>query len=62
MVRTQALKHVNYYRPEAITEDMDLAFRLTKAGWIVHQSLIPIKTIVPDTFAKRWKQKKRWNS
>jgi len=62
MVKTAALKEVNYYRPEAITEDMDLAFRLTKAGRIVHQSLIPIKTIVPDTFAKRWKQKKRWNS
>lgn len=53
---------VGQFSHQAIIEDMDLAFKLTKAGYKVEQSLIPVETYVPETFKSRRKQKIRRGS
>jgi len=53
---------VGQFSHQAIIEDMDLAFKLTKSGYKVEQTLIPIKTYVPDTFKSRRNQKIRRGS
>jgi len=60
LVDKKALLAVKKFSIQAIIEDMDLAFKLNKAGYKVQQSLIPIMSGVPDTFKSRWKQKLRW--
>lgn len=62
LVKKQPFLQVNKFSPQMLTEDMDLAFKLNKAGYKVEQSLISIKSIVPDHFRRRWKQKIRRNS
>ena len=61
MVKKSAFLEVQKFSPRVLTEDMDLAFKLNKAGYKVEQSLIFIKSIVPDNFKWRWKQKLRRN-
>ncbi len=46
----------------AITEDMDLAFKLNAGGWRVEQSFYPVRTEVPDTLRKLFRQKLRWSA
>ena len=47
---------------QAITEDIDLSFKLNKAKYKVEQSLYRIETFVPSSLKSRYKQKVRRNS
>ena len=62
VIKREAFLNVGGFTLNAITEDKDLAFKLNENGWRVEQSFYPIKTYVPDTFGKWFKQKMRWNS
>lgn len=61
-IKREAFLQVGGFTRNAITEDMDLAFKLNEYGWWVEQSFCPIRTYVPDTFSKCFKQKLRWSS
>ena len=61
-VRRDAFEQAGRFSINAITEDMDLAFKLNKYNWKVQQSFVAIHSIVPDTLRTRYKQKIRWNS
>lgn len=62
MVRKQAFEAVGAFSANAITEDVDLAFKLNRAGYKVEQSFVFIKTHVPDRWRKWIRQKIRWTS
>jgi len=62
MVEKSAFFKVNKFSSRVMTEDMDLAFKLNKAGYKVEQSFHRVSTFVPDTLQSRWKQKIRRNS
>lgn len=61
-VRKDIFLQVGKFSLHAITEDMDLAFKINQAGWRVQQSFHSILTTVPDNRKSRYKQKMRWNS
>lgn len=62
MVDKKAFLEVGSFSYQAITEDMDLAFKLNKAWYKVEQSLTQIQTEVPATLKSRWKQRiRRWS-
>ena len=61
-VKREAFLEAGKFSPNAITEDMDLAFKLNENGWQVNQSFCPIQTYVPDTISKWFKQRIRWSS
>ena len=62
MVRKTAFKDVNGFRLDAITEDVDMAFRLNRRKWRVEQSFRPVRSLVPDTLRGWMRQKLRWTS
>lgn len=62
VIKREAFLNVGGFTLNAITEDKDLAFKLNENGWRVEQSFYPIRTYVPDTFSKWFRQKIRWNS
>ena len=62
VVRKEAFLAAGAFSPNAITEDMDLAFKLNEIGWRVEQSFCPVRTYVPETLRKWYKQKIRWSS
>jgi biofilm PGA synthesis N-glycosyltransferase PgaC len=61
-VRRESFSSVNGFTLNAITEDKDLAFKLTLSGWKVEQSFCYIRTYVPETLRQLIKQKIRWSS
>ncbi|WP_419661122.1 glycosyltransferase, family II [Desulfosarcina variabilis str. Montpellier] len=61
-VKREAFLDAGKFSVNAITEDMDLAFKLNQKGWQVNQSFCPIRTYVPDTISKWFRQKIRWSS
>lgn len=61
-VRKDAFLQAGKFSLHAITEDMDLAFKLNVHKRRVQQSFVPISTIVPQTFQERYKQKMRRNT
>jgi cellulose synthase/poly-beta-1,6-N-acetylglucosamine synthase-like glycosyltransferase len=62
IVQKEAFQKVGKFSSRMMTEDMDLAFKLNKAGYKVEQSFHRVSTFVPDTFKTRYKQKIRRNS
>jgi cellulose synthase/poly-beta-1,6-N-acetylglucosamine synthase-like glycosyltransferase len=62
MVKKTAFSQVGKFSSRVMTEDMDLAFKLNKAGYKVEQSFHRVSTFVPNTFKSWWKQKLRRNS
>jgi poly-beta-1,6-N-acetyl-D-glucosamine synthase len=62
MVRRTAFDAVGGFSHHAITEDVDLAFKLNAAGWRVEQSFVFVQTHVPTSFRTWLKQKTRWTS
>jgi len=62
VIKREAFFQANGFTLNAITEDMDLAFKLNQNGWRVEQSFYPIHTYVPDTIRKWYRQKIRWSS
>ena len=61
-VKKEYFLEVGGFSVNAITEDMDLAFKLNKNGRKVEQSRFPVCTYVPDNFRSWFKQKLRWSS
>lgn len=61
-VKREVFVQVEGFSATAITEDVELAFRLNLAGWRVEQSLVAVKSHVPDTLRGWMKQKIRWTS
>lgn len=62
MLRRGAFNAVGGFSHHAITEDVDLAFKLNRAGWRVEQSFVFVQTHVPTTWKTWLKQKTRWTS
>jgi biofilm PGA synthesis N-glycosyltransferase PgaC len=62
IVKKAAFEQVHKFSSRVMIEDMDLAFKLNKAGYKVEQSFHRVSTFVPDTLKTRYKQKIRWNS
>ncbi len=62
MVRKSAFEDVDRFNLNAITEDVDLAFRLNRKKWRVEQSFRGVRSLVPSTFKSWVRQKLRWTS
>jgi poly-beta-1,6-N-acetyl-D-glucosamine synthase len=62
MVRRRAFQSVGGFSVNAITEDVDLAFKLSRAGWRVEQSFVFIRTHVPCQWSGWLRQKVRWTA
>lgn len=62
MVQKDAFEKAGKFSLQAITEDMDLAFKLNELGYKVEQSFFKVETVVPDTRKELYKQKMRRNS
>jgi len=62
VIRRKAFEDVGGFSTNAITEDMDLAYKLNAVGWKVEQSPYPVLTAVPATVKAWLKQKVRWSS
>lgn len=61
-IKRIAFEDAGKFSLNAITEDLDLAFKLNESGWKVEQSFFAVKTEVPDTIKTWFKQKLRWSS
>jgi biofilm PGA synthesis N-glycosyltransferase PgaC len=61
-IRKKAFEDVHGFSEHAITEDIDLALKLKKAGYRVEQSFCSVKTYVPDKIGPWFRQKLRWSS
>lgn len=61
-VRRDVFEKVGGFSVNAITEDIDLAFKLNSIGMRVAQSFKPVRTVVPRTVRAWIRQKLRWTS
>jgi biofilm PGA synthesis N-glycosyltransferase PgaC len=62
MMRRDAYEQVGGFSLNAITEDVDIAYRFNRADWKVEQSFVFVDTLVPDTWPQWFKQKRRWTA
>ncbi len=62
MVRRAAFAEAGGFSLNAITEDVDLAFKLNRAGWKVEQSFVFVPTHVPAVWRVWVRQKMRWTA
>jgi biofilm PGA synthesis N-glycosyltransferase PgaC len=62
MIRKQAFLDAGGFSLNAITEDVDLAFKMNRDGWKVEQSLVFVPTLVPDNWRTWLRQKTRWTA
>ena len=59
--RKSAVHEVGYWSPDMLTEDIDITWKLQRAGWNIHfepNALVWI--LMPETFKGLWKQRLRW--
>ncbi|CAM4263736.1 poly-beta-1,6-N-acetyl-D-glucosamine synthase [Acinetobacter pragensis] len=59
--RKSAVHSVGYWSPDMLTEDIDITWKLQRAGWNIHfepNALVWI--LMPETFNGLWKQRLRW--
>ncbi len=61
-VKKEAFCKAAKFSINAISEDVDLAYKLNKLGYKVEQSFVKVFTYVPDTLKGLIKQKIRWTS
>jgi cellulose synthase/poly-beta-1,6-N-acetylglucosamine synthase-like glycosyltransferase/peptidoglycan/xylan/chitin deacetylase (PgdA/CDA1 family)/spore germination protein YaaH len=60
--RASALREVGGYRSDTLAEDMDLTWRLRRAGWtLVNESQAYAFTEAPETLGALMKQRFRWS-
>ncbi len=62
MVRREAFFAAGGFSADAITEDVDLAFKMNRVKWRVEQSFIPVESVVPRTLRAWIRQKLRWTA
>lgn len=59
--RRAALHDVDYWDPSQLTEDIDLTWRLQRAGWRVrYEPHALVWILMPETLAGLWRQRRRW--
>lgn len=59
--RKSAVHSVGYWSPNMLTEDIDITWKLQRAGWNIHfepNALVWI--LMPETFKGLWMQRLRW--
>jgi len=59
--RRSAVHQVGYWSPDMLTEDIDITWKLQRAGWTVRfepNALVWI--LMPETLRGLWKQRLRW--
>lgn len=59
--RRSALHAVQYWDPSRLTEDIDVTWRLQRAGWRVrYEPHALVWILMPETLAGLWRQRCRW--
>jgi biofilm PGA synthesis N-glycosyltransferase PgaC len=59
--RKRALWEVNFWTPDMITEDVDITWKLQRAGWEIRfEPNAKCWILMPETIAGLWKQRLRW--
>lgn len=59
--RKSALADVNFWTTDMITEDVDITWKLQRAGWDVrYEPNAKCWILMPETLAGLWKQRLRW--
>jgi poly-beta-1,6-N-acetyl-D-glucosamine synthase len=59
--RKSALAEVNFWSTDMITEDVDVTWKLQRAGWDVRfEPQAKCWILMPETLAGLWKQRLRW--
>ncbi|GMC00630.1 glycosyltransferase family 2 protein [Enterococcus thailandicus] len=62
MYRVSSLKEVGGFNPEVMTEDIDVTWKLHRAGWRVTYNCRALSYIlVPERYFSLLKQRKRWS-
>jgi cellulose synthase/poly-beta-1,6-N-acetylglucosamine synthase-like glycosyltransferase len=61
-VKKAAFNAAGRFTLSAITEDVDLAHKLGALGWRTEQSMVPVRSLVPDTLRGWMRQKIRWTA
>jgi biofilm PGA synthesis N-glycosyltransferase PgaC len=59
--RRQAVHQVGYWSPDMLTEDIDITWKLQRAGWKVRfEPGALVWILMPETLRGLWKQRLRW--
>ena len=59
--RKSAVHQVGYWSPNMLTEDIDITWKLQRAGWdIQFEPNALVWILMPETFSGLWKQRLRW--
>jgi len=59
--RKSAVHEVGYWSPNMLTEDIDITWKLHRAGWeIKFEPNALVWILMPETFNGLWKQRLRW--
>jgi biofilm PGA synthesis N-glycosyltransferase PgaC len=59
--RRCALHEVGYWNSERLTEDIDLTWRLQRAGWeVIYEPHALVWILMPETLVGLWRQRLRW--
>ena len=59
--RRTALHAVDYWDPTRLTEDIDVTWRLQRAGWRVrYEPHALVWILMPETLSGLWRQRQRW--
>jgi biofilm PGA synthesis N-glycosyltransferase PgaC len=59
--RRQAVHQVGYWSPDMLTEDIDITWKLQRAGWKVRfEPAALVWILMPETLRGLWKQRLRW--
>ena len=59
--RRSALHAVGYWNPARLTEDIDITWRLQRAGWRVrYEPHALVWILMPETLSGLWRQRLRW--
>lgn len=59
--RKTAVHDVGYWSPDMLTEDIDISWKLQRAGWdIEFEPNAMVWVLMPETFNGLWKQRLRW--
>jgi biofilm PGA synthesis N-glycosyltransferase PgaC len=59
--RRSALHGVGFWNPDCLTEDIDITWRLQRAGWqVTYEPHALVWILMPETLAGLWKQRLRW--
>ena len=59
--RRSALHAVGYWNPDCLTEDIEITWRLQRAGWqVAYEPHALVWILMPETLGGLWKQRLRW--